>query len=216
MPTLAELRAMSGPQPLPRATKVVTLVEGQHLLAEMENIDEERTALTVEKTRLRARASGEADGERTGPPRKAGEGSQVAGRIAEIDARLAVLKDRSGEIVDDLAEVQGEIGLRGITGGEWQRFKDENPPREDNAQDARYAGSNCNSAVLFADLGRFVATWDGEDVTASDWAGWLAERITYADRRDMVAVVVRMHEDGLARSPKFQSGSALTSRSASV
>lgn len=203
MPTLAELRAQTGPKPLPRQTKVVTLVEGQHLLAEAQQLADELITIA-------AKASGvDEDGERTGPPRKAGQGAQLPARADEI-------KTRQAEILADLAQFQGELGLTGIEGGDWQRFKDANPPREGNPQDLRYTGGRCNAGAVFAALGRFVASWDGDAVNADDWDTWLAERITYADRRDMIAVVVGMHEDGLAQSPNFQRSSSTTRTSATA
>lgn len=203
MPTLAELRAQSGPKPLPRKTVVVTLVEGQHLLAESEALSEELLTIAREASRV------DADGERTGPPRKAGEGSGLGARADEIKARQS-------EIPDALAEFQGEIGLTGITGGDWQRFKEDHPPREGNANDKKYANGTCDSAALFGALGRFISAWNDEPVSADDWDKWLADRICYADRRDLVPAVVQMHEAGLARSPKFRSGSPTTKSSATA
>lgn len=200
MPTLAEMRAHTGPQPLPKKTVVVTLVEGQHLLAESEELAGEllsivqATAGTVDQ-----------DGERTGPPRKQGQ---------KIPARADEIRDRQAAIPDELAAFQGELGLTGLPGGEWQRFKDEHPPRENHRQDLQLTGGLCNSAELFAELGKFVTEWNGEVLAPDDWNGWLAERITYADRRDMVTEVVRMHEKGLSRSPKFVSSSGTTKGSA--
>lgn len=199
--SLAELRAQSGPPPLPRTKKVVTLIEGQHLLAESEQLADELMSIAAQVSRT------DADGERTGPPRKAGEGSSLPPRAEEIKARNL-------EIEDELADFQGEVSLTGVTGGEWQRFKDENPPREDNPQDLQYAGGVCNASAVFATLGRFVSGWNGTDLAPGDWDTWLAERITYADRRDLVHFVVKMHEDGLARSPKFPSSSSTTEPSA--
>lgn len=200
MPTLAELRAQSGPQPLPRHTKIVTLVEGQHLLAEMESLADELLSIA-------AKASGtNEDGERTGAPRKTGQGADLSERAEEIRARQA-------EIPNDLAEFQGELGLVGISGGDWQRFKDDNPPRENHRQDYAYTGGRCHSGAVFAALGKFVKTWNGDPVAADDWDKWLAERITYSDRRDMIKVIVGMHEDGLARSPKFLTASSTTASS---
>lgn len=199
-PTLAELRAQSGPKPLPRYTKVVTLVEGQHLLAESEALADELRSISTDAVRF------DADGERTGPPRKAGEGSELPPRADAIRARQAA-------ILDDLAEFQGEVGLTGVEGGEWQRFKDDHPPRDGHQQDLRLTGGRCHSGAVFAALGRFVSSWNGEDVAETDWDTWLAERITYADRREMITTVVKMHEDGLARSPKFLTSSPTTSPS---
>lgn len=216
MPTLAELRAQSGPKPLPRTTKVVTLVEGQHLLAEVQRLTEEYSDLAVEQAGLKKRVNGDEDGNRTGPPLKAGEGAPLSERLEQIEARQAEIKERLEHFADDLAKVQGEVGLRGMTGGDWQRFKDENPPREENAADVRFAAGMCDSSALFAALGQFVETWDGETVSKADWNEWLAEQIAYADRRDMVTEVVEMHERGLGRSPKFRSASATTSPSESA
>lgn len=223
MPTLAELRAQSGPQPLPRTTKVVTLVEGQHLLAEMETLVEETRDLSLEEERLKrdvTRTDG--DGEKAGPPRKAGEGAPSARRLEEIAERFTEIEARLAEIPDGLAEFQGDVELVGMTGGDWQRFKDQHPPREDmdetgkrllNRSDIAYALGLCNSSAVFDALGKFVKAWNGEAVTPTDWDEWLGERIAYADRRDLIGVVVRMHEQGAARSPKSRSASPTTSPS---
>lgn len=214
MPTLAELRAQSGPKPLPRTTKLVTLVEGQHLLAEAEALAEEVKDLAREEARLKTQANRtDTEGERSGPPRKAGEGAATGRRLEEIERRQDAITARLDEISDDLGDHQGELGLEGMTGGNWQRFKDDNPAREDNRNDLIFASGLCDSTALFNALGKFVKTWDGEPVTASDWDEWLGERIAYADRRDLIGAIVKMHEQGAARSPKFRSASPTTSPS---
>lgn len=207
MPTLAELRAQTGPKPLPRAEKTVTLIEGQHLLADAQRLSEERDDL------LAAGKNTDDEGNPTGPPQKAGQGAK------ESRARIKRLEEIPGEmaaIVARLGDHQGEVGLTGLTGGDWQRFKDDNPPREDNVADVRLARGHCNSSAVFETLGRYVKTWDGEAVTEADWDGWLAERITYADRRDLITEVVMMHEQGLARAPKSPSGASTTASSATA
>lgn len=214
MPTLAELRAQSGPQPLPRKTVAVTLVEGQHLLAEMEELTQEAMDLTREKNNLEKDISRRnADGERTGAPRKAGEGAADVRRLEEVESRLAAIEQRSEELVDGLAEFQGEVGIVGFTGGKWEQFKEDHPPREDNVADNRYALGYCDSAALFGALGKFVKSWGGEELSPSDWGDWLAERITYADRRDLVTEIVGLHEKKINRAPKSRSASPTTSPS---
>lgn len=205
MPTLAELRAQTGPQPLPRATRVVTLIEGQHLLAESQQLRDEALDLAAEASNF------DEEGNRTGPPPKAGQGAKDAARR---EKRLKEIQTAQASMLDRLAEFQGEIGLHGISGGDWQRFKDDNPPREDNTADVRLTGGVCDSSAVFKALGRFIASWDGEKVASGDWDSWLAERITYADRRDLVTDVVKMHEEGLARSPKLRTGSPTTKAAA--
>jgi hypothetical protein len=204
MPTLAELRAQKGPAPLPRATRTVTLIEGQHLLAESEALEEERIGLLVQAERDAEAA--EDDGRKR--TQKAGQKPEPTkpARVVEIEARQK-------EIVGELAGYQSVIGLRGFSGGDWQRYKDEHPPREDNAADVRLTGSLCNASDLFADLGRFVVSWEGDDLVDGEWNSWLAERITYADRRDLVRAVVELHEARLPRSPKSPSSSSSTESS---
>lgn len=204
MPTLAELRAQSGPKPLPRGERTVTLVEGQHLLASAKRLEEERSDL------LLAGRNVDDEGNPTGPPRKAGAGAKEA---RARDKRLNEIADELAASVDSLADFQEVVGLRGISGGDWQRFKDDNPPREDNAADRLLAYGYCDSSALFGALGRFVSTWAGEEVGKGDWDSWLAERVCYADRRDLVGDVVKMHEQGMSRAPKLPSSSSTTASS---
>lgn len=217
MPTLAELRAQSGPQPLPRKTVSVTLVEGQHLLAESEALMLESQDLVREETRLKEQASRtNSDGDQSGPPRKAGEGADVGRRLAEIEARFKEIRARLDALVDEMADYQGEVTLTGITGGQWELFKSDNPIREGNRNDLVFASGACDSSALFAALGRFVTAWDGDPVAEGEWDKMLAERITYADRRDLVTAVVKMHEVSSNRVPKSRSASATTSPSESA
>lgn len=195
MPTLAELRARTGAKPRPKATRRVTLVEGQHLLDESRRLHEELVDL------LASQPGSVDDAERTGPPRKAG---------SKADPRIAEIEESQKSLLHRLAEHQGEIGLSGLDGGAWQRWKDLHPPREDNRADLQLTGGMCDSSALFGDLGTFVESWNGEKVAEGDWDGWLAESITYADRRDLVTAVVAMHEESVVRSPFFSSGSSTT------
>lgn len=183
MPTLAELRARKS-QPRPRAHQTCTLVEGQHLL-------DEESQLLEELSDLQAQVR-DSDGNPS-PTRKMGQG--LPPRADEIKARVK-------ELQSELLDHQGVVSLTGMTGGEWQNFKDEHPAREGNEDDERVAFARCNSSALFAALGRFVSAWDGEDVDAAAWDDWLADRICYADRRDMVTAVVEMQE---AKLPKGRS-----------
>ncbi|RNL63650.1 hypothetical protein EFK50_07865 [Nocardioides marmoriginsengisoli] len=202
--TLAELRAQSGPMPLPKATLTVTLIEGQHLLDDAQRLDQERSDLLAAGRRT------DDEGKPTGPPAKAGVGAKES---KDRNARLDSIASELDVVGVSLADHQGEIGLQGLSGGDWQRFKDDNPPRLDNAADVRLTGGYCNATAVFNDLARYVVSWNGEPVPEGDWDSYLAERITYSDRRDMITVVVGMHEQGLARAPKLPSSSSQTENS---
>lgn len=215
MPTLAELKAKSGPPPRPRDVVTVTLVEGQHLLAEVKAIEEELIDLAQERESISQRVTGrDADGNQVGEPMKAGAGAGLSRRAEEIEAREKVLIKRHRALPDELREHQGKVTLTGLEGGDWQRFKDKNPPREDNRQDRRLSFGFCDSSALFNALGQFVTAWDDEPVDSAAWDGWLAEKIAYADRRDLVPAVVNMHENRAPHIPFLSSGSSTTESSA--
>lgn len=200
--TLAQLRAESAdqPAPLPTATKTVTLVKGQHLFTESQ-------ALDLELLDLLAAEPGQVNesGNKTSAPRKAGEGPNP--RIAEIrDAQIAMLPR--------LAEFQGEVGLRGMEGGDWWRWKEAHPADPDSAIDDELTGGLCSAKAVFDELGRFVVSWNGEALGPGEWDSWTAKTIIFADRRDLVTAVVQMQEDGVDRAPKSLSGSSVTESSA--
>lgn len=197
MPTLAELRARKH-KTLPTHAQRITL--DQELIADVQRLETERSDLLMQARRV------DEDGERTGPPRKSGEGSGIPSRVEAIDVELTTLYDR-------IAESEGELMLRGISGGDWQRWKDEHPPREDNVTDTRVAFGLCNATDLLNDLGRFVVSWDGEDLADGDWQ-MLAEQIPPGDLRELVTAVVAMHERSGVRIPKSLSGSSETEPSA--
>lgn len=232
MPTLAEMRARkSEPAPRPRKTVTVTLVEGQHLLDEIERLDSELKAI-YRKTVGEAAAADDAargdghDGDgiardAAGRPLKSAERSTPPG-VEEIRARIAELEAKRPEF-------QADLTLVGLEPGEWQLFKQEHPARVSGYHetvrkngdkvrggpildqvDVVYAFGFCDADAIFSSLGQFAAEWEGEPLAAGEWDEWLAARIIYADRRDLVGDVVRMHEERGDLAPKSPSGSSAT------
>lgn len=197
MPTLAELRARKS-KALPTHSQIITL--DQDLIADIQRLESERTDLQADVRRV-----GEG-GERTGPPPKAGEGSKIPARLTEIDTELGVLYDR-------VRESEGELILHGISGGEWQLWKDDHPPREGNVTDQRIGWGLLNATDLLADLGRFAVSWDGEPLADGDWP-MLAAQVPPGDLRELVTAVIGMHERSGVRIPKSLSGSSMTEDSA--
>lgn len=212
MPTLAELRAKAGPAPLPRATRTVTLITGQHLVDESKQLREQYADVVVSAQESAEEAENEEAAESKARVRKAGQRPTDEQPIPpEAEEIMTRLRDLGRQIPDH----QGEIGLVGITGGEWHRLKEDHPPREGNVSDIKITGGWCSFDALFAELGRFVATWDGEPVKPGDWEEWLAESIVYADRRELCTDVVNMYEATLERAPKSSTVSSGTESSES-
>lgn len=198
--SLADMLADSGPAPLPKASIVVTLVQGQHILDELQEIQDEFTDLV--------RTGGQpvnTEGERMGPPLKAGQ----RGPRDQVEA----LRKKSDDAYRRLAEYQVTLGLTGTDGGVWQAWKDAHPPRPGVPSDTHVTRGWCNAADLLEDLDKYVTSWDGDDILPSQW-NKLAEKVTYADRRDICTKVVDMFETGVAKVPFSLSGSSTTKDSA--
>lgn len=186
--TLAELRT-SPRVGLPE--RIYPLCLAASLVGEVESL-----AADLLAAEHLAEAQAEGDGDKA-PPRRAGQKpatTKIRKRIAELQA--------------EMIEHTGKLGLRGIKNTAWMEWVAENPPRPDNRRDARYTYSLCDADALMADLGRYVATWNGEPVSADDWA-FISEGASLADLWAMCQLVVAMHETAVD-VPKLLSGWLVT------
>lgn len=189
MPSLSELLAMPGDD-RPETTTTVTLIKGQHLINEERRlVDEHNDILAKAEQRARDAEEGNAG------PRKSAEGGGSAERLEELKGQIAAIQSR-------LAELQGDVGLVGFDAGEWQRYKDDHPPRKDSRDDQLVGGGWVNATDLLNDLGLFVRTWDGEPLAEGNWDMSLAKKVTPADLAQLVRDVVAMHQSRLPRAPK--------------
>lgn len=185
--SLADLKAK--PKQLP--TRTIRICLDQEALADVQRLDNEKADLLLDVQR----SSTTEDGERTGPPKRLGEGS-IPPRVKEIEAELVALFDR-------MRESEGSLVTRAVAGGEWQRFKDEHPPREGSKTDEDVAYGLCDSSALLADLGRYVVSWEGEALGATDWTDWFASQVAPADLAELCREVVQLHEARI-RVPKVR------------
>lgn len=178
--SLAELRA-SAHTSLPERAYALCLAQG--LVAEAQSLQLERDYLAV--------PAGD-DGEQQGSPKRNGEGPNP--RLAEIDARLE-------ELWAEMREHTGELRLRAIPAGEWRRWVDTHPAREDNKVDESAAYGFCDADALLADLAKYVQSWNGDPLAEGDWE-FIANRAAAGDLKELCRVVVQMHEVQGAQAPK--------------
>lgn len=209
MASLAELRAAAGAtKRLP--TRSYEMCLAQDLVSRVQALEEERTGLLIE---LGGNVESEDDGS-TGKPSRIGDPRRT--RVAEIDAE----KEALGK---EMREHTGTLVLKGIDSGDWLRWVGAHPPREDgrdeqgrpivNPIDDRVAYGFCNAQALADDLLRYVQTWNDEPVDADDWA-FLRSNAAPGDIKELVAIVVGMHEAVGARAPKSSSTSSPTTGTA--
>lgn len=200
--SLAELR-QSARTSLPERTYEMCL--SQALVAETQVLQQEKQDLSIAAHRQ------DPDDDSATPRRKMAEGSSP--RIDEINERLE-------ELYDEMREHTGQLLLRGVTAGEWRRWVDANPPREDGrdergrpvvlAVDEQVALGYCDASALLANLGAYVAEWNGEPLQTGDWE-WLEEHAPPGDMKAIAQIVVIMHEGpGAKPLPKESKPSSAT------
>lgn len=204
--TLSDLRAQAAKKPTSYATRILPDVcldqdataKVQRLMAEHANLEQEESARQEAESEAR-------DTDAPKPPSKlaeAPEPSKPNPRLAEVSAEIEALWEA-------MRPSTGDILLTAIDGGEWMRWKDDNPAREDNQSDMMLTFGICNATALAADLGRYVIAWNDEAVGPEDWSGWMSARVSSADRGAAVRMIVEMHETRLS-VPKGLSGSSVT------
>lgn len=189
--SLADLKAKPKSLPTRIVPKICLDLEA---LADVQRLDRERADLEDEKAALlKGRQQVGEDGETKGPPKRTGEGAPPP-RVAEIVTRLAEIDDTQEGLLDRMRESEGDILLRAIGSGEWQRFKDENPPREGNKSDGEFGYDLCNATQLMADLGRYVVSWGDQNLEPGAWDEWFGERVAPGDQADIAKNVVQNQE----------------------
>ena len=185
--TLADLRAAKATS---RPERAYTVCLAQHLVAEV-------GSLTDELASLDARSVGE-DGEETeGPKKRLGGGPP---RVEEIKARLA-------DLLEEMSEYEGELRIRAVDDGEWRRWTNEHPARDENQpghkRDQAVTFGYCNADDLIDDLGTYAHSWNGEEMSGDDWTV-IAASVSAADKKQIASLVVSMHESDIS-IPKWRS-----------
>jgi len=180
MPSLSELR--KDPRPARRAERALTICLAPDLVAEVQALTEELGTLAVSGLRSD-------DPDESGPPSRMGDGEDP--RADQIRARLA-------ELLDEMAEEEGELRLRAIDDGEWRRWVNEHPSRPEGTpghdRDAEVTAGYCNADDLLDDLEKYAWTWDGEPLAPGEWATLLVDKIAAPDKKAIATAVVSMHE----------------------
>lgn len=138
--------------------------------------------LMMQLDAIRQAEAARAEGQAVDRPRRAAEKSGAE----PIRLRLA-------EMQAEIEDATGELLIRGIEQGAWQTWCDEHPPREGNDRDEDHARGYCNIDALIADLGMFLAEWEGQPIDEAGLA-FLRKTAHPGDLTKIAAIVVQMHE----------------------
>lgn len=202
--TVAELRAN---KPTGRPLRTMSVCLKPELMAEVQ-------ALTAEHDRLLALVPAPVDedgDEKDGPPgRMGGESPEAKRERADAEAQVSEIRDRLAALLDEMAEYEGEMTLRAnLSDGEWRRWLNAHPARSEgepgHERDDRVTVGFCNADALIDDLGTFVHQWNGEHITATDWAEVFEPAIGTADKATMATRIVELYESRLD-FPRLRSG----------
>lgn len=198
--SLADLRANP---PKSRPERSVTICLAPHLVAEVQALTDELANMPTYTPPAAA------DGDRTGPPKRSGQGE---------DPRAPELRDRLALLLDEMAEHEGELRLRATSDGEWRRWANEHPGREEgqpgHKRDQEVTYGYCDADALIDTLGTYAHSWNGETLGADDWA-MLAGNIGGPDLKQIATSVVAMHESRLDFR-QWRSGLSATLRRSNV
>lgn len=222
MPSLEQMRAQkTAPIPVPKGSEIVTLTEGQHLHDEAERLSRKRDDLIADAAR---RSLSEEQAESKARSRKSAE--KV---VDDLEPALDEINRDALSVTERLREFQAEVGLEGMTPGEWEQYKLAHPPRitgnyrteRDNGDvivgapiydrlDVQVGAAVVDVSAVLEDLGRFVKTWDGEKVADGEWDDLLGPRVIPSSHAALASKVVLMHQGEVDRVPKSLSDSSGT------
>lgn len=104
----------------------------------------------------------------------------------------------------------GKLRVAAIPGGEWARWKDVHPPRENIPADAIFGFGVIDTTALLGDLDKWAVAWNGEPLAPGDWE--MFEPLS-AELCRTVRTVVLLQEKGLSDAPKLLSAVSSTETS---
>lgn len=139
------------------------------LLAEIEALDEEfRRAVEAE--------------EASGGRRRVGSKSKAATIAQQIDTKRTEMEEHTVT-----------VRVRAHEHGEWRRWCDDHPAREDHDTDQKVFMGLCNADDLIGSLGDYVVAINGEEPKDGDWE-FVFANANSGDRSGLARVVASMHE----------------------
>jgi len=197
--SLADLRAQKRSS---RPERSYTACLAPDLIAEVQ-------ALTEELDRLPQASVVDDESDQSGPPRRVGQGEHP--RATEIRARM-------GELLDEMADYEGELRVRATkTDGEWRQWVNEHPARDEDQpghkRDLEVTGGYCSADALIDDLATYAVAWNGEPLNSGDWDESIT--LTNGDKKKIANLVVAMYETDL-NLPKWRSALSDSLRSATA
>lgn len=197
--SLSDLRAEKRDN---RETRPFTACLARDLLAEVQQLTDELDQVTVH---IEAPSQDDDEKGRQSEPRRMGQGESAESKAAR--ARAAEIRDRLADVLDEMAEYEGELIVRANrTEGEWRQWTNEHPARDEDDpghfRDLEVAFGYCNADDLIDDLATYAHTWNGEPLTNGDWE---VLGVAPPDKKKVAQLVVDMYESVKVSVPKWRS-----------
>lgn len=185
------------------SAKLVDELEGLDAL--LFEVEAEAGELRKEIAQLREQEALKAEGERFGPPERAGHVSPLLAKqaeLAELDAKADDLAPKADAVRERIAENNVRLQLRGKRLGEWRQWAAAHPARDEDvdpqgaARDRKWAAGQVNVDDLAADLHQFVVSYNGEP-PSQEWAEFVEANGAPLHLVLAASKVVGMHEQAV-------------------
>lgn len=202
--SLAEHRAA---KPRARAERAHTVCLAPHLVAEVGTLTDELQSVAVKIEQVERQLPSE-DDSKGGPPQRLNdspENQALRSQRDDLKDRAEQIKARMSELLDEMAEDEGELRVRAVDDGDWRLWTDQHPAREKgepgHKRDEEVTGGYCNADDLIDDLATYVWSWNGERLADGDWD---LLGVSPADKKQIATLVVSLYESD-ASIPKWRS-----------
>lgn len=214
--SLADLRATPSQS---RPERAYTVCLAQHLVAEVGGLTDELHALQVKILDIEEQLPSSDDDEGKEPQRltPSPEVQQLRDERDRLKQRATEIRGRLRELLDEMAEHEGELRIRAaVDDGAWRRWTNEHPAREKDQpghqRDQEVTGGYCNADDLIDALGTYAWSWNGERFADGDWD---LLGVPPADKKHIATLVVNLYESD-ASLPKWRSALSESLRSESA
>lgn len=181
----------------------------QHTICLNVDLAEEYRALQEQMFKAAEELEAVVAAEAKKPQRLGSKGPAVSAKVKAARKKVSDQGVQLDAIAERMAEFEVEVTLQRSTGGEWNTWAADHPPREQEPdesgrralimRDAQHGG-RCDFDALVAELPNWVTVLNGEPATAENWE-WLAGTAGPQDLDDLADAVMTLHGSRV-RPPK--------------
>lgn len=181
-----------------RAERTLPLCLAANLSEKVHEYDEELGALLAQREQLEKRLDLERDRDqkRPGAVGRKTDATRLVEQIEAIDEKAEALAETADAARDEMAEHMIDVRLRTKENGDWRRWCEAHPAREDEPRDRLYGVAVCNADELIESIGDYVVKIGPDAPAEGDWA-FCASVASPGDLLRFARTLMGMHETAI-------------------